>query len=357
MENSSVSSNSRINTQSNIQNLAESQKLNNWKGRSVNKSNEWIPAKLPEVTVRSGDERIPQARIEKSNAFATFFKNFFANLRSDKKSEQAATPVIGKRLELLKDKQFVQENPEIAARILNQASDKLNDIDSLIKSMLKELPPKTSSAIAKALISKEMEKSKDIGTLLRQDSVAAKFITQFQHQAFAAAKKKSFPSIIRSNIKQNIIPKEQGDKSLSSLELDEKIQKKLINKAVGTLKSVEKMTQKEVPSYLKEVYQHLHNEAETKFPGEGNKQVLSMFFLRFANPTLLSPDSLGVSKEKYSGAEGLNARFITKTLMNIANETIPGAKESYMKFMTSTIEAESTQQIKQNILNNLLGNK
>lgn len=239
---------------------------------------------------------------------------------------------------LLEDTDFVTNHLNTVPLILDKAA-KREDFSDIIQTMIIALPPKVSVDIAKTLISTEIEKTKYQENLNRAETPASIFMNEFQQFMLKDVKENFLPSFI-DYIKPPLVPK---DKEVNKpQEWDKKIEKDVIKRAQGALDLIKEMIAEEgvIPEDLKEVYQHLYNETEYKFHGEGCPQVLSMFFLRFLIPALITPQEFDIPSRYDDERQQNQAILLTKPLQNIANGTLPGVKQKNYSFFDEFVEDE-----------------
>lgn len=76
-----------------------------------------------------------------------------------------------------------------------------------------------------------------------------------------------------------------------------------------------------------------------KFPNDyaNYKAVGGFLFLRYICPSILAPHVYGLIEEPPNATSQRYFVLLAKTLQNLANETLPGAKEDYMVKINSFI--------------------
>ncbi|PAA78231.1 hypothetical protein BOX15_Mlig000295g2 [Macrostomum lignano] len=83
--------------------------------------------------------------------------------------------------------------------------------------------------------------------------------------------------------------------------------------------------------------------AESRRPELGDTLVSASLFLRLLCPAILGPTLFGLTQELPSQRAARSLTLIAKTIQNLANGTLYGAKEAYMQFMNRFLEERTTE--------------
>jgi len=116
---------------------------------------------------------------------------------------------------------------------------------------------------------------------------------------------------------------EAEDQNVNTIQLWLVAQKLLstLMKSVGTL-----------PREIQEILRHVYYEVKEKFNEEAaNKAIGGFLFLRYICPALMAPQVYGLLKEPPHSTAQRQLILVAKVLQNLANDTLPGKKESFME--------------------------
>eukprot|EP01090_Pellita_catalonica_P021811 TRINITY_DN8266_c0_g1_i1.p1 TRINITY_DN8266_c0_g1~~TRINITY_DN8266_c0_g1_i1.p1 ORF type:complete len:958 (-),score=159.44 TRINITY_DN8266_c0_g1_i1:59-2857(-) len=97
-----------------------------------------------------------------------------------------------------------------------------------------------------------------------------------------------------------------------------------------------------VPAGIREIIKFTRDIVDEKFDSDVSKiAVGSLFFLRYVCPALIAPHQYGICSEQVGPGVRRSLMLLVKVFQNLANGTLPGKKEEYMKKMNSFIEENS----------------
>lgn len=116
---------------------------------------------------------------------------------------------------------------------------------------------------------------------------------------------------------------EASQASVNTIQLWLVAQKMLssLMRALGTL-----------PREIQEILRHVYAEVKEKFNEEAaNKAIGGFLFLRFVCPALMAPQVYGLLRDPPNPTAQRQLILIAKVFQNLANDTLPGKKETYME--------------------------
>ncbi|EDV22626.1 uncharacterized protein TRIADDRAFT_59057 [Trichoplax adhaerens] len=177
---------------------------------------------------------------------------------------------------------------------------------------------------------REVTSSDDVNTLFRGNTVASKMMT-FCCNTFG---KEYLVSII-DKVLDYICSSDRVDHSyevdptrINGEENVETNSVNLINLAKNVLNIILSSAHM-LPSQLKSACHCLYEVAESRFPQSGLSAVSNAIFLRFLNPAIVSPLSIGSKKREISLKSVRGLKLASKILQNCANQVL-FAKEHHM---------------------------
>lgn len=134
---------------------------------------------------------------------------------------------------------------------------------------------------------------------------------------------------------------------MSSMELDPEKLDEASDVTINTLELwliAQKMfklitaSQKNIPRQLRMIMEHVHDEVGQRFGDTPKFRAIGAFyFLRLICPALLAPQAYGLLDDPAHQVAQRQLILVSKVLQNLANDTLPGAKEAYMEQLNQFI--------------------
>ncbi|PJD96733.1 MAG: hypothetical protein CK425_05160 [Parachlamydia sp.] len=194
--------------------------------------------------------------------------------------------------------------------------------------------------IANHFISTEVQNINHPGEILRQNNTPVKFIVSLQKELSAPLfASESTEIVLWAQIPNHQLKKTDVETKETSMTQTSKNDYR--NGMEGILEHINGVTQN-IPatSPLKQMYQHLNNEMNARFPSEGNlhgkNAVMGLFILRAVNPLLLNP-----SEAPLLGHQPQNAIELAKGLQKFANDQKFTDNDAYLSFLNPYLETKA----------------
>lgn len=207
-----------------------------------------------------------------------------------------------------------KRNPELAYSVLTKVED--SELDKLVANH-----SDIAFSLVKIGIVKEIKDTKDSNTLFRDKNGASQIFMRILKNEFAASMKEHFEN-------KSFIDIEPMNPILDSTPLEDFTEEEIaqlpqiretVCKAVDEVLRRSRLVLEESSSKKTEdLFTFLHDKVSEKFPSEAEKQVVSMFFLRYQNVVISTPERF-LFEGYATDAQKKNAILITALIQKMAN--------------------------------------
>ncbi|CAG8450213.1 2329_t:CDS:10 [Ambispora leptoticha] len=214
------------------------------------------------------------------------------------------------------------------------------DIDEVAQMLLTIFESRRRTmALMKAVIEKEVSNTVNEAELLRRNCMTTKLLSVFAKMHGSEYLRETLQPLL-----QNILDNPANERGFELDEVrigsGENIQNNrsnLNNQAQLVLDEI-CASAKNVPRSFREVCYYIATATEERFPQSKFTAVSAFIFLRFFCPVIVAPDSENLVKQAPSKEMRRRLLLTTKTITNIANNVLFGAKEPFMTAMNDFLE-------------------
>ena len=198
-----------------------------------------------------------------------------------------------------------------------------------------------SVALLKMLMASTVGRTADPGTLFRSNTLVTKLARNFLKVVGKSYLTTKVLPLIEDLRKSDLAIEVDPNR----LEEDEDVDAHWQNLLVVMAKTVAVYftSVDAVPVSIRRVFTELRTLVRNAWPEDPNVEMTAVggfFFLRFANPAMITPSMMGLDVNHPTPAQRRASTLVTKTLQNLSNMVLFGRKEPFMEPMNMFIEQQ-----------------